>query len=239
VKNSVHRLLNTTVNYKLPALTLPTIQTSHTPVHHHHRLGAAFGAERGFFGEGLAFGGSVQGFEFAAFLVEQLFLVVGHRFRLDHADVLQVRFDRVADFGDQRRHEHTAFLEIAAARVEHRFQFLDQEDGVAAFPEHRRNNPRQRQHPLEVLHVLRVDEDFVRTAFFMLGALVQDDVVDRDVQRVLGLRGFDLVGGADQDFRAFDVFVHAFEVAQFCFDRGLFGGGLVFLGQHLVGDDFL
>jgi hypothetical protein len=59
-----------------------------------------------------------------------------------------------------------------------------------------------------VVHVLRVDEDLERAAHFVFGALVQHDVVDRDVQRVLEQRRLDLVGRADQRVRTLDLLVH-------------------------------
>lgn len=81
--------------------TLPTVQTSHTPIHQHHGFGAAFGAEYGFLGKRLAFRFAMLSFKLAAFFLQKLFLMITHHFRLDHADVFQVRFDGVADFGDQ------------------------------------------------------------------------------------------------------------------------------------------
>ena len=44
--------------------------------------------------------------------------------------------DDGAEFGDDAGHVDAAGLEVAAARVEHGLQFLDQEGHVAALAEH-------------------------------------------------------------------------------------------------------
>lgn len=125
--------------FSSPTLTLPTIQTSHTPIHQHHRLGAALITKHRLLRKRLPLRFPMLGLKFLALFIKKILLVIGHLFRLDHADVLQMRFDRVADFGDQRRHEHAAFFEVAAVRVEYRFHLFDQEAGVAAFAEYRRD----------------------------------------------------------------------------------------------------
>ena len=43
----------------------------------------------------------------------------------------------------------------------------------------------------------------------MLGALVQDDVIDRDIHRMIGDWRFDLVSRAHEHFRPLEFFVHA------------------------------
>jgi hypothetical protein len=80
-------------------------------------------------------------------------------------------------------------------------QFFNQESDVTTLAEHGGHDAGQRDDPLEVVHVLGVDEDLEWAAVFLRGAFVHDDVVDGDVERVLGHRGFDLVGVAHQLFR--------------------------------------
>lgn len=116
--------------------------------------------------------------------------------------------DDGAQFGDDARHVDAAGLEVAAARVEHGFQLLDQEGHVAALAEYRAHDAREGHDPLEVVHVLGVDEDLERAAQLVFGAGVEHDVVDGDVQRVLEQRRLDLVGGADQRVGALDLLVH-------------------------------
>ncbi len=67
-------------------------------------------------------------------------------------------------------------------------------------------------------------------------ALVENDVVDGDEQRVLGdmLRRLQLVGGAHQSLRTQHGFMHVHHVIL----RGQLFLRLI-LGTHLVGDDFL
>src|SRR6056297_41972 len=77
----------------------------------------------------------------------------------------------------------------AAARIEHRFQLLDHETHIAAAPEHRRDHPRQRHGPGEMLHVLRVDEHLEGPP-----VPVQHDIVHRDIDRMVAVGPFQLVG---------------------------------------------
>src|SRR5581483_10767991 len=160
---------------------------------------------------------------------------------VQQADHLQVLLDDVVELGHDRGHVHAAGLEVAAARIEHGFQFLDQEGDVAALAEHRGHDSRQRHDPLEVVHILRVDEDLEGTAQFEFGAGVEHDVVDSDVQRVLEQRRFDRVGGADQGVRTLHLLVH---LDHFGHDRlgrvGLLrfrcGNGRVGLDDLVAGD---
>src|SRR5690606_19121278 len=57
-----------------------------------------------------------------------------------------------------------------------------------------------------------VDEDLERAAVLVLVAGVEHDVVDGHVHGVLHQRGLDLVGAADQHFRALDALVHVDDV---------------------------
>jgi hypothetical protein len=127
---------------------------------------------------------------------------------VDHADHLHVLLDDAADLGDDRGHVHAAGLEVAAARVEHGLHFLDHEGDVAALAEHGGHDAGQRHDPLEVVHVLRVDEYLERAALFVRRAGVEHDVVEGDVQRMLEQRRLDLVGGADQGVRPLHALVH-------------------------------
>jgi len=83
---------------------------------------------------------------------------------------------------------------LSALGIEHGLELLHHEGDVAAAAEDGRDHARQRHGPGVVLHVLRVDEDFERpppSAF--------DDVVDGDVEGVLGVGPAQLVGEARQD----------------------------------------
>ena len=148
-------------------------------------------------------------FELGALGIDQLALVLIEAHRPQHADHLQVLLDDMAQLGDDGRHELTARLPIATARVEHGLELIDQEGDVATLAEHRRDDARQRDDPLEVIEVLGVDEDLERPALFVLGALVEHDVVDGHVHRVIRDRCFDLVGRADQHLGTLDLLVHA------------------------------
>ena len=126
----------------------------------------------------------------------------------DHANLAQMVFDDRADLRDDARHVDAAGLEVAAARVEHGFQFLDEEGHVAALAEDGAHDAGDGDHPLEVVHVLRVDEDLEGAARFVRAVLVEDDVVDGHVEGVFHQRALDLVGAADEHFRALDALVH-------------------------------
>ena len=143
--------------------------------------------------------------------------------------------DHVANFGDQRRHI-LALVPVAALWIKHRAQLLDQEGDIPPLAEYRRDDAGQRHDPLIVLQALGVDENLERTASFVNRALVENDVVDGDEQRVLGdmLRRLQLVGGAHQPLRAQHGFVHMHHVI---LRREIFLR--LILGTHLVGDDFL
>ena len=96
------------------------------------------------------------------FFLDESTLSVVERLVLDQADHAHVRLDGVTDFRDQRRHVAPTLLEVSAAGVEHRSQLLDEERHVTALAKHRGHDSRERHDPLEVLHVLRVDEDLER-----------------------------------------------------------------------------
>jgi hypothetical protein len=68
----------------------------------------------------------------------------------------------------------------------------------------------------------------------VLGALIQNHVIDSDVQSVFGLRGFDFVGRAEQHFGTLDVFVHTFQGWR-C---GLISGFHLVFVDDFVADDF-
>ncbi|MCY1557753.1 hypothetical protein D9M68_946290 [compost metagenome] len=72
-----------------------------------------------------------------------------------------------------------------------------------------------------MIHVLRVDEDLERAALLVGRAGIEHYVVDGDVERVFEQRRFDLVGHADQGFRALQAFVHLHHVDL----ASLVGGG--------------
>src|SRR6266851_6453683 len=117
-------------------------------------------------------------------------LALGKRaaFRRQEADIDKMLLDDVADRCQQRGHV-TSLHPRAAARIEHRFQLLDDEGDIAAAAEHGTDHPRQADGPGVVFHVLRIDEDLERA-----DAIVLQDVVDGDVEGVLVLGPADLVG---------------------------------------------
>ncbi|MNN47599.1 hypothetical protein D3C81_1620270 [compost metagenome] len=155
---------------------------------------------------------------------------------MQHADGDQVALQHGADLGDDRRHVHAALLQVAAARVEHRLELLDQEGAVAALAQHRGHDAGEGDDPLEVVHVLRVDEDLEGPALLVGRAGVEHHVVDGHVQRVLEQRRLDLVGRADQHLRTLQRLVHLHHGSR----RGSFRTGL-FLGHvdYLEALDFL
>jgi len=117
------------------------------------------------------------------FLQERLLVLIGLG-ALDHTNRLHVLLDDIADLGDDRRRITTALFEITSLRVENAVHFIDQEGHVSTFAKHRRQNPCQGDDPLEMFHVLGVDEDLEGSAQFMLGVRVEDDVVNRDIESV-------------------------------------------------------
>ena len=173
--------------------------------------------------------------------------MVAHVGVVEQADLLEVVFHDAAQFGHQAGHVHAAGLEVAALGVEHGLHLFHDEGDVAALAEHGGHDAGQRHDPLEVLHRLGVDEHLERAARFVLGAGVEHDVVDGHVHGVFHQRRLDLVGGADQHFRALDALVHLDHVGHglggdFGLDRGArhaFGldGGSGFARLVLGGDD--
>jgi len=181
---------------------------------------------------GLFVGGALFG--------DQGALGVAHFRVVDEADVLHVLFDHRADLGDDAGHVDAAGLEVAAAGVEHGLEFFHDEGDVAALAEHGGEDAGERDDPLEVVHVLRVDEDLEGAALFVLGAGVEHDVVDGDVEGVLEQRGFDLEGGADQRFGALQALVHLDDFRHgrlFGLLGSGLGGGFVFGLDDLVAFD--
>ncbi len=152
-------------------------------------------------------------FEFGSLFVDQLLLVLIELERTQQADRLQMLLDDVAELGDDRGHELATRLPVATARVEDGFQFLNEERHVAALTEHGRDDAGQRYDPLVVINVLRIDEHLERTALFVLGTLVEDDVVDGNVHRVIRYRSFDLVCRTDQYLGALDLLGQAHDLA--------------------------
>ena len=101
--------------------------------------------------------------------------------------------DHVADRRQQRGHIAPSHP-LTAPGIEHRLQLVDHERHIAAAPEHRRDHARQRHRPGEVLDIFRVDENLERPH----PALIVDDVVERDIQRMIAVRPAHLVGLARQ-----------------------------------------
>ena len=164
---------------------------------------------------------------------------------MDQPDVLHMLLDHRADLGDDAGHVDAAGLEVAAAGVEHGLEFFDDEGDVATFAEHGGEDAGERDDPLEVVHVLRVDEDLEGAALLVLSSGVEHDVIDGDVEGVLEQRGLDLEGGADQRLGALQALVHLDDFGHRRLDRlrnggGLRGGrGLVFGFDDLVALDLL
>src|ERR1039457_2245779 len=165
---------------ELSALRIAAIQTGIASVQHHHGSGAALRAQLRSFGK-MRLRKRVRLFgprlELLTLLLHQ-FALMDVEFRLlQQPDRLQVTLDHVTQLGDGGGHEFSPGLPIAAARIEHRLELVDQEGGIAALAKYRRNDPRQCDDPLEMIEILRIDEHLERTALFMRSALVQHDVV--------------------------------------------------------------
>ncbi len=126
----------------------------------------------------------------------------------EHADGDQMALQHRTDLGHDRRHVDAALLQVAAARIEHRLKLLYEEGAVATLAEHRRHDAGQRHDPLEVVHVLRIDEYLERPALLVRGAGVEHNVVHGDVKGMLEQRRLDLVGHADKRFRTLQALVH-------------------------------
>ncbi|MCY1180260.1 hypothetical protein D9M73_206920 [compost metagenome] len=105
-------------------------------------------------------------------------------------------FDDVPDRRVQRRHV-AALHPGAAARIEHRLEFLRDEGHIGGAPEYRRDHPREPDAPRIMLGVLRVDEDLERAT-----DAAGFDIVDRHIDCVCALGPFELVGRARQRLRA-------------------------------------
>jgi hypothetical protein len=118
-----------------------------------------------------------------------------------------VGLDHFADRREQARHVASAHP-LPALRIEHRFQFLDDEGDIAAAPEHSTDHPRQRNRPGVMLEVLGVDEDFERPP-----AAVALDVVHRDVDGVVARLPLELVGEPRQHGIALERSRHVDDVA--------------------------
>src|SRR6056297_1166080 len=76
----------------------------------------------------------------------------------EKADRDEMGLDHAADRREDRG-DVLAAHPGAAARVEHRLEFLDHEGHVPAATKHRRDHPGKRDGPGEMLHVLGVYED--------------------------------------------------------------------------------
>ena len=107
-----------------------------------------------------------------------------------------------ADRGEQARNIAPAHP-LPAARIEHGLQFLDDEGHIAAAPENRADHPGQRHRPGVMLQILGVDENLERPA-----PPVLNQIVDGDIDRVIAVRPFQLVGIARQHLIAFERLRH-------------------------------
>src|SRR5262249_49270228 len=118
--------------------------------------------------------------------------------RAHEPDRDEVTFDHFAD-GRQNRRNITAAHPLPAAWIKHGLQLIYDKGHVAAPAEDGANHARERDGPRVSIHVFGVDEHFERSP-----AAVLLDVVDRDVEGVIGVVPFDLVGLADQHLGAIE-----------------------------------
>src|SRR6185437_11670688 len=199
----------------LPALRVAAVQAGMAAVHHDHRGRAALGAELRAVGK-MRLRKCVRlpgpRFEFRALFLHQLALVLVELGLFEQADRLEVPFDDVAQFRNRRGHELPAGLPVAALRIEHRLELIDQKRRIAALAKHRRNDPRQCDDPLEVVEILGVDEHLERSPLLVLRPLVEQNVVDRDIHGMVGNRRLDLVRRADQHVGPLELLVHPDDV---------------------------
>lgn len=93
-----------------------------------------------------------------ALLRDQLAGRVAHFRVVDQADRLHVLLHHAADLGHDAGHVDAAGLEIATARVEDGLELFNDKRHVATLAEDGGQDSGQRHDPLEVVHVLRVDE---------------------------------------------------------------------------------
>src|SRR5690606_3917751 len=159
---ALHRSSGWIPTYTLAAFAVSAVQARHAPIHHHDGGGRALRAQLRAFRE-VAVRERVDllllRFELRLLLFDELLAMLIQVGCFEQTDRLQVLFDHVAELSDDRGHELAARLPVAAARVEDGFQLFDEERHVAAFAEHGGDDARERNDPLEVVEVLRVDED--------------------------------------------------------------------------------
>src|SRR5487761_2443352 len=155
---------------RLSALRLAAIEAGLAPVHHHHRGGVTFDAQLRTLGEHRlreSIGLLGARLELGALFLHELALMLVEFRLLQQADRLQVTLDHIAEFGDRGGHVFAARLPVAAARIEHRLQFVDEEGRVAALAKDGGNDAGQRDDPLKMVEILRVYEDLEGSALFM------------------------------------------------------------------------
>ena len=113
------------------------------------------------------------------------------------ADRRHVLSHHVPDCSQQRGNIF-AVHERPALRIEHLAKFVGHEGHIATTPEDRRNHPRESDSPLEVVHVLGVDENLE----WALGAFVHIDLSGKgDIESVGLVRPLQLVGLAGEHLR--------------------------------------
>ena len=100
--------------------------------------------------------------------------------------------DHLADGGQNGRHI-APLHPLAAARIEHRLQLLDDERDIAAAPKDGADHARQRHRPGIMFGVLGIDEYLEGCA-----PAIAQYVVDGYVDRVIALGPANLIGAAGQ-----------------------------------------
>ena len=93
-------------------------------------------------------------FKLAAFLVDEFLLVLIQTLIADHADHAHMAVDRITNLGDQRRCVFPPALEVSPLGIKDAAELFHEEGHITPFAEHRRDNPGERNNPLEVIHIL-------------------------------------------------------------------------------------
>ena len=109
-------------------------------------------------------------------------------FAFDKANRHHVLLQHTTDSREDRR-DVFALHPCTTTRVEYSLQLFDNKGHITTATEHSRHHAGQCNGPRKVLHVFGVDEDLERTA-----VACDHNVIDGDIDRMLAIRPFDLVG---------------------------------------------
>ena len=94
-----------------------------------------------------------------------------------------------------------------------------------------------------MIQILGIDENFERSPLLMHGPFIENDVIDRDVHRVVRHRRFYFVGRPDEHLGTLEPFMHANDLstiaaATLTLEFRFFNGFLADLLGNVVTDNF-